>query len=95
MLRVNPIRIVFLAAIVISIFIVAAYAESDTRATNNLPDPFHPIENWAQLPAGMEWGQVIAAMPDAHGNVWVFHRKDPTILEFDGSGRFVKSSFSA
>ena len=91
MLRINPIRFAFLAAIVMAIFIVAAYAESDTRATNNLPDPFRPIENWAQLPAGMEWGQVISAMPDARGNVWVFHRKDPAILEFDRSGKFVKS----
>jgi DNA-binding beta-propeller fold protein YncE len=39
----------------------------------------------------MEWGQVISAYPDAHGNVWVFHRTDPPILEFDRSGKLVKS----
>ena len=68
----------------------AAYGQ-DARATNNLPNPYRLIENWAQLPAGMEWGQVISAQPDAHGNVWVFHRKDPPILEFDRSGKFVRS----
>jgi DNA-binding beta-propeller fold protein YncE len=39
----------------------------------------------------MEWGQVISVYPDARGNVWVFHRRDPPILEFDRSGKFVKS----
>jgi DNA-binding beta-propeller fold protein YncE len=66
-------------------------AQADTRATNNLPNPYHPVENWAALPAGMEWGQAISVQPDAHGNVWVFHRKDPPILEFDHSGKFVRS----
>lgn len=66
-------------------------AQSDTPAKNDLPNPFHPVEGWAKLPAGMEWGQVISAYPDSHGNVWVFHRKDPPILEFDGSGKFVRS----
>jgi DNA-binding beta-propeller fold protein YncE len=68
-----------------------AYAAVDVSATNNLPDPYRPIENWAQLPAGVEWGQVIAVQPDAHGNLWVFHRSDPAILEFDASGKFLKS----
>src|SRR5271168_4274442 len=69
----------------------AAYAAADVSATNNLPDPYRPIENWAQLPSGVEWGQVIGVQPDPHGNVWVFHRSDPAILEFDASGKFLKS----
>jgi DNA-binding beta-propeller fold protein YncE len=69
----------------------AAYAQGDARASNDLPNPYHPVENWAKLPAGMEWGQVISAYPDPHGNLWVFHRKDPAILEFDKSGKLVKS----
>jgi sugar lactone lactonase YvrE len=60
-------------------------------ATNNLPNPYHAVENWAQLPPGMQWGQVIAVKPDTHGNLWVFHRSEPPILEFDSSGRFLKS----
>lgn len=65
-------------------------AQSDTAAKNDAPNPFHPVEGWAQLPAGMGWGQVISVYPDAHANVWVFHRKDPPILEFDRFGKFVK-----
>jgi len=69
----------------------ASYAAVDVSATNNLPNPYHAVENWAQLPAGMQWGQVIAVKPDAHGNLWVFHRSEPPILEFDASGKFLKS----
>jgi len=85
-------KLMLLAALVIGVFgAVAVHAQSDARATNNLPNPFQPVENWAKLPAGMEWGQVISAEPDQHGNIWVFHRKDPPILEFDRSGNLVKS----
>ena len=59
-------------------------------ATDELPNPYRPVENWAQLPAGVQWGQVIAVKPDAHGNLWVFHRSDPAILEFDSSGKYLK-----
>jgi len=34
---------------------------------------------------------VISVQPDARGNIWVFHRKDPPILEFDTSGKLVRS----
>ncbi len=67
------------------------HAATDVSATNTLPNPYHPVEDWAQLPAGVQWGQVIAVKPDAHGNLWVFHRSEPPILEFDASGKFLKS----
>jgi DNA-binding beta-propeller fold protein YncE len=71
--------------------ISAVHAAVDLSATNNLPNPWRPVENWAQLPAGVQWGQVIGVQPDAHGNLWVFHRSEPPILEFDASGKFLKS----
>ena len=72
-------------------FISGVSAAVDVLATNNLPNPYRPIENWAQLPAGVQWGQVIQVQPDAHGNLWVFHRSEPPILEFDATGKFLKS----
>jgi DNA-binding beta-propeller fold protein YncE len=69
----------------------AMYASADVSATNDLPNPYRPVENWAQLPTGIQWGQVIGVQPDAHGNLWVFHRSEPPILEFDASGKFLKS----
>jgi sugar lactone lactonase YvrE len=55
------------------------------------PNPYQPVENWAQLPAGMEWGSVISVDPDGAGNLWVFHRAEPPLLKFDSSGKLVKS----
>src|SRR5947207_10621673 len=70
---------------------LAVHAQGNVASTNNLPNPFTPVENWAKLPANIEWGQVISVEPDAHGNIWVFHRKEPAILEFDSSGKLIKS----
>ena len=61
-----------------------------TAQTASLPNPYRLVENWAQLPAGMKWGQVISVDPDSHGNIWVFHRADTPLLEFDARGRFLK-----
>jgi DNA-binding beta-propeller fold protein YncE len=84
-------RFKFLLAALVVTLMGAVDAAVDVTATNSLPNPFHPSENWAKIPAGMEWGQVISAQPDSHGNLWVFHRSDPAILEFDALGKFVKS----
>jgi len=67
------------------------FAQSNAAATNNLPNPYRAVENWATLPAGIQWNQVISVDPDAHGNIWVFHRSEPNILEFDPSGKLIKS----
>jgi|HubBroStandDraft_1064217.scaffolds.fasta_scaffold27040_3 sugar lactone lactonase YvrE len=55
------------------------------------PNPYRQVDDWAQLPSGMKWGQVISVDGDAQGNVWVFHRGEPPLLEFDASGRLLKS----
>src|SRR5579871_2916931 len=77
--------------LVLSLGVACWAATTDVAATNSLPDPFRPVENWAHLPAGVQWGQVISVKPDAQGNLWVFHRSDPPILEFDANGKFLKS----
>ena len=64
---------------------------STSRPQTTCPIRIAPIENWAQLPAGVQWGQVISVRPGRHGNIWVFHRSEPTILEFDASGKLLKS----
>jgi len=75
-------------------FLVAAVAVSgriEAAPTSDPPSPYRAVENWATLPEGIKWGQVINVDPDAHGNIWVFHRSEPGILEFDASGKFLKS----
>jgi hypothetical protein len=46
-----------LASLVLSVaFISVVSAAVDVLATNNLPNPYRPIQNWAQLPSGVQWG---------------------------------------
>ena len=39
----------------------------------------------------MKFGAVISVDADSRGNIWVFHRNDPTILQFAPSGKLLKS----
>jgi imidazolonepropionase-like amidohydrolase/streptogramin lyase len=52
---------------------------------------YQPSANWAQLPAGMAWGNVTSASADASGNLYVFRRGEPPILKLDRNGVFARS----
>ena len=78
------------------LFIVGACLGAES-----IPRPYQPaIENWAKLPQGRTWGSAAAISMDHHGNIWVFERcggntcagrtEDP-VLEFDSSGKLVRS----
>jgi sugar lactone lactonase YvrE len=53
--------------------------------------PYHMVDGWPDLPSNIKWGQVIGVDIDAQGNIWVFHRSNPPILEFDPSGKLLTS----
>jgi len=66
----------------------------------SLPNPYRTVENWAKLPDGRTWGSTSAVDVDRDGNVWVAERCGantcagsslPPILEFDSSGKLLKS----
>jgi len=73
---------------VLSLIAVIAVCAITVHAQEN---PYRVAEGWPQLPAGMTWGGVISVDVDARGNIWVFHRSEPTIFEFDPSGKLIKS----
>src|ERR1041385_5516616 len=54
-------------------------------------NPYRLVDGWAQLPANIKFGAVISVDVDPKGNIWVFHRADPMILEFAPSGKLLKS----
>jgi len=63
-------------------------------------EPYRLVENWAQLPDGLVWGQAIAVEVDADGNLIVFHRcssdtcvgqSEPPLLKFDPNGELLMS----
>src|SRR5256714_344608 len=69
--------------------------------TNNLPNNYQRVANWAKMPAGRFWGAAAGVAVDPDGkSVWVAERcaqnscagsnLDP-ILKFDASGKLVKA----
>ncbi|HEX3376383.1 MAG TPA: peptidyl-alpha-hydroxyglycine alpha-amidating lyase family protein [Candidatus Acidoferrales bacterium] len=95
-------RIVFAPAILCAtlagMFGANVYAQADL---NSAPNPYRTVENWAKLPEGRTWGQVISADIDRDGkSIWVIERCGGTscansilapVLKFDASGNLVKS----
>ena len=78
---------------------------SPLGARNDLPNPYKPGVSWGQLPNGRKGGSTAGIMIGPDGNIWAVDRcgasgaqgtnclgspLDP-ILEFDPSGKFLKS----
>ena len=90
---------------VFATLVVAArpIAQSAPSPTNDAPNPYRTVENWAKLPAGRMWGSLSAVDIDKDGtSIWVAERcggnsaclDSPTvdpILKFDSSGKLLKS----
>ena len=80
---------------------VTLSAQSTVTPTNNAPNPYQTIENWAKLPEGRTWGSTSAVDIDKDGkSIWVAERcganscQDSmldSILHFDENGRLIKS----
>ncbi len=94
----NRARFTLAAALVLT-FVLVGGALAQT-ASDSLPNPYRPIENWAKLPEGRSWGAASGLAFDHQGNLWSLERcggnscagkTEAPILEFDPSGRLVKS----
>src|SRR5260370_1013539 len=71
--------------------LLALVLAAAAQKQNSFPNPYRTVENWAQVPETIQWGQVIGASPDADGTLWVFHRAKPPLMLFDGSGKLLKT----
>ena len=49
------------------------------------------VPNWGPLPAGMQFGEVPGMTIDAAGRVFAFTRAEPPVIEFDASGKVLKT----
>ncbi|HEV8599526.1 MAG TPA: peptidyl-alpha-hydroxyglycine alpha-amidating lyase family protein [Gemmatimonadales bacterium] len=76
-------------------------AQSGPPPTNDLPNPYRPVEGWAKMPASRTWGSTSAVEIDKDGtSIWVAERcganscagsnLDP-ILKFDSTGTLVRN----
>ncbi len=58
---------------------------------NGPPLPHGPVENWAQLPKGWNFGEVSGVDVDRNDNVWVFHRGQRPVMQFDRQGKLLQA----
>ena len=80
---------------------VTAAAQGVPQPTNNLPNPYQTIENYFKMPEGRTWGATSAVEIARDGrSIWVAERCGanscldsnlPTILQFDESGKLLRS----
>jgi sugar lactone lactonase YvrE len=82
------------------VVLIAAAVGTDVAQTNDAPNPYRAEAGWAQMPAGRTWGSTSAVGIDKQGNIWVGERCGantcagsslPPLLQFDRSGRLLKS----
>jgi sugar lactone lactonase YvrE len=68
--------------------------------SQDLPNPYRAVDNWAKLPEGRTWGSTSAVDVDRDGNIWVGERCGanscsgsnlPSILKFSSSGKLLAS----
>ncbi len=84
---------------IIAAIAVAGGMAADNLPTNDAPNPYKTITNWAHLPDGRKWGSTAGVTPGPDGNIWAYDRcganscagsdLDP-ILEFDPSGKLLR-----
>jgi len=53
--------------------------------------PHKVVPNWAQLPAGWNFGECSGVDVDKNGNVWVFNRGAHPVIEFDQNGKMLQA----
>lgn len=68
--------------------------------TNDLPNPYKTVRDWAHLPKGMTWPAITGIMESAEGNVYVLGRchdnscagrSEPAVLVFNSAGKIVST----
>ncbi|HWE50194.1 MAG TPA: peptidyl-alpha-hydroxyglycine alpha-amidating lyase family protein [Bryobacteraceae bacterium] len=81
--------------------LVTGIAAAQTVALEpDLPRPYRTIRDWGELPSGMKWPAVTGVEQAPNGGVYVVERcfenscagrNEPPILQFDKTGKLVKS----
>jgi sugar lactone lactonase YvrE len=89
-------RVLVITMVLIAIAAAAIYPQSIRAADGD----YQLVENWAQLPAGMQWGVMSAVDIDSHGTIYAFKRSEPgqkagemssMVMVIDPHGKFLRS----
>jgi sugar lactone lactonase YvrE len=86
-----------LAMVLMAVVAVTTVRPSKVRAAD---EKYQLVENWAQLPPGMQWGVMSAVDIDSHGTIYAFKRSEPgekagamssMVMVIDPNGKFLRS----
>ncbi|MBI3207760.1 MAG: 6-bladed beta-propeller [Candidatus Solibacter usitatus] len=63
--------------------------EAQTKPAPALPHKV--VRDWAQLPKGLNFGEVSGVDVDKNDNVWVFNRGQRAVIQFDKNGKMLQA----
>jgi DNA-binding beta-propeller fold protein YncE len=64
----------------------------DPKQMENAPPlGYHAVETGLSLPDGIKLGASSSVAFDAQGHMWLFNRGEHPLIEFDGTGKFIRS----
>src|SRR6266568_935801 len=79
-------RLLILAALFIAASFFPCYSEEAIPKLN-----YEAVPDFFQLPAGEHFVEVAGVAVNSKGHIYVFHRGKHPLMEFDASGKFVRS----
>jgi sugar lactone lactonase YvrE len=95
--RKMKLRILAVALAATTIVTLAMTRPANVQAADG---DYQLVENWAQLPQGMQWGVMSAVDIDSHGTIYAFKRSEPgekadamssMVMVLDPRGKFLRS----
>ena len=51
-----------------------AFAQTETKPINDLPNPYRTVRDWGKPPNGAPWAAVTAVEVSPDGSIYVIHR---------------------
>ena len=64
---------------------------ASAELTSGPPLPNQLVKDWAQMPAGWNFGETTGVDVDKNDNVWVFNRGAHPVIQFDKNGKVLQS----
>lgn len=87
-------------AVAMALMALAAASGIHPLNVRGADEKYQLVENWAQLPAGMQWGVMSAVDIDSRGTIYAFKRSEAgqkagefssMVMVIDSSGKFLRS----
>lgn len=79
-------RLLFPPVLVIAVFVLHCRGEESIPKLN-----YEAVPDFFQLPAGEHFVEVAGIAVNSQGHIYVFHRGKHPLMEFDSSGKFLRS----